>query len=325
MRGDGGGGEAAVVGGVAGAQARRLDHVTPLEPPRVVAPPTDHRGRGGNDAPAPGRRPVAEDRAVARGQQGGNEVPFLGEQFRRHRRVHARWMRCSGPRATRARSPPTDPGRQQLRPGHDPACSAAIVANCPGYPLGFRGKSGQFGHPAMVGAPRRAGATPVCINSAPRERGYSPRDGARGSVLHRARRDAHRVRGPRAVGRRWCGRRRGSPISSSTGRARSGSTGSTALGERHTVLSYDERGCGLSDRDVAGLLARHAGRRPRGGHRRGRARALRAARDVAGRAGRDRLRGPARRAGESARSSSRPTRAGGSCATPRRRRASRPS
>ena len=26
---------------------------------------------------------------IARGQQGGDEVPFLGEQFGRHRRVHA--------------------------------------------------------------------------------------------------------------------------------------------------------------------------------------------------------------------------------------------
>ena len=27
---------------------------------------------------------------LARGQQGGHELPFLGEQFWRHRRVHAR-------------------------------------------------------------------------------------------------------------------------------------------------------------------------------------------------------------------------------------------
>jgi hypothetical protein len=32
---------------------------------------------------------VAEERAVARGQQGGDEVPFLGEQFRRHDREQA--------------------------------------------------------------------------------------------------------------------------------------------------------------------------------------------------------------------------------------------
>ena len=32
---------------------------------------------------------MTEQGTVARGQQGGNEVPVLGEQFRRHRRVHA--------------------------------------------------------------------------------------------------------------------------------------------------------------------------------------------------------------------------------------------
>ena len=32
---------------------------------------------------------MAEQGAVARGQQGGHELPFLGEQFWRHRRVHA--------------------------------------------------------------------------------------------------------------------------------------------------------------------------------------------------------------------------------------------
>ena len=33
---------------------------------------------------------VAEQRALARTQQGGQELPFLGEQFWRNRRVHAR-------------------------------------------------------------------------------------------------------------------------------------------------------------------------------------------------------------------------------------------
>jgi hypothetical protein len=32
---------------------------------------------------------MAEHCTVARGQQGGQKVPFLGEQFWRHRRVHA--------------------------------------------------------------------------------------------------------------------------------------------------------------------------------------------------------------------------------------------
>jgi hypothetical protein len=32
---------------------------------------------------------VGEQGALARAQQGGQELPFLGEQFWRHRRVHA--------------------------------------------------------------------------------------------------------------------------------------------------------------------------------------------------------------------------------------------
>jgi hypothetical protein len=32
---------------------------------------------------------VTQECTFARGQQSGDEVPFLGEQFWRHRRVHA--------------------------------------------------------------------------------------------------------------------------------------------------------------------------------------------------------------------------------------------
>ena len=76
------------------SSARRLpltNSVTPAHR-RVVSRQRqlDHRGRGGDDAPAPGRRPVAEQGALARAQQGGQELPFLGEQFWRHRRVHTR-------------------------------------------------------------------------------------------------------------------------------------------------------------------------------------------------------------------------------------------
>jgi hypothetical protein len=85
---DGGGGEAAVVGRVARAQVAADEDRDPLHL-RMTSRHCefDHRGRGGDDAPAPGRRPATEQRAVAHGQQGGQEMPFLDEQFRRHRRI----------------------------------------------------------------------------------------------------------------------------------------------------------------------------------------------------------------------------------------------
>ena len=87
---DRGGREAAVAGGVARAQVAADEDRQPLGL-RMVSRhrELDHRGRGRNDAPAPGRRPVTQQGPVARGQQGGDEVPLLGEQFGRHRRVHA--------------------------------------------------------------------------------------------------------------------------------------------------------------------------------------------------------------------------------------------
>jgi hypothetical protein len=75
---DGGGGKAAVAGGVAGAQAaadvqlNALDRATPWHSQR------DHRGRGWDETPAPSRRAVAEEGALAGGQQSGDEMPFLG-------------------------------------------------------------------------------------------------------------------------------------------------------------------------------------------------------------------------------------------------------
>ena len=87
---DRGGREAAVSRGVARAQVAADEDRQPLGPRAVSRHrELDHRGRGRNDAPAPGRRPVTEQGPVARGQQGGDEVPLLGEQFGRHRRVHA--------------------------------------------------------------------------------------------------------------------------------------------------------------------------------------------------------------------------------------------
>ena len=87
---DRGGREAAPVGDVAWAQPRAVEHLEAgHRPASSRRGKRDHRGRGGDDAPAPGRRAVTEQCTIARGQQGGNEVPILGEQFRRHRRVHA--------------------------------------------------------------------------------------------------------------------------------------------------------------------------------------------------------------------------------------------
>ena len=69
------------------------------------------------------------------------------------------------------------------------------------------------------------------------------------------------------------------------------------LGDGHTLVRYDERGCGLSDRELGELSRRDLGRRSRDGRRRRGPRSLRAARRLAGRGDRGRLRGAASRAG----------------------------
>ena len=65
------------------------------------------------------------------------------------------------------------------------------------------------------------------------------------------------------------------------------------LGRIATVIRYDERGHGLSDRGVTDHSLRGPGRRPRGRRRRRRPRAVRAAGDGPGRTGGHRVRGPA--------------------------------
>ena len=70
------------------------------------------------------------------------------------------------------------------------------------------------------------------------------------------------------------------------------------LGDGHTLVRYDERGCGLSDRELGELSVETWVARPRDGRRRGGRRPLRAARRLAGRGDRARLRRAASRAGQ---------------------------
>ena len=93
--------------------------------------------------------------------------------------------------------------------------------------------------------------------------------------------------------RRSCGSRPGSRTSSTTGRARSGATGSrgSASATRSCAMTSGAAVCRTAS--VGEPPARHMGRRSRGRRRRRRRRALRAARHLAGRRDRDRLRGAA--------------------------------
>ena len=119
---DGGGREAAVVGDVAWAQARAVEHLEAgHRPASSRRGKRDHRGRGRNDAPAPGRRPVTQQSTIARGQQGGNEVPLLGEQFWRH-------------------------------PRDDTVLLGGDEPNRSGFSSASEGNPNWFGHAAMVGA-----------------------------------------------------------------------------------------------------------------------------------------------------------------------------
>lgn len=58
---------------------------------------------------------------------------------------------------------------------------------------------------------------------------------------------------PTAWGRRWSGPRPGSPTLNLTGRAPFWRHWLERLAGGHTLVRYDERGCGLSDRDVEDL------------------------------------------------------------------------
>ena len=125
--------------------------------------------------------------------------------------------------------------------------------------------------------------------------GVSCRPQTTDPLLHEPRWRAHRVCDVRPEVRRSSKRRTGSAISSSTSRAPSGSTSLQELSREHTLVRYDERGCGLSDWDVELSFEawvrdlesrrRRVGRRP-----------LSAARHLAGRVDRRRLRGAPSRA-----------------------------
>jgi hypothetical protein len=128
--GDGGGGKPAVLGGVAGAQPPEDVKLQALDRAMPWHRQLHHRGRGGNEAPAPGRRAVTEERTLARGQQAGDEVPFLGEKSRRHRCVHAAVDAVQPARAQRATNRRAAYARgEQLLAGQNPVLSGGDRAN----------------------------------------------------------------------------------------------------------------------------------------------------------------------------------------------------
>ena len=97
---------------------------------------------------------MAEQSAVARGQQRRDEEAVLGEQFWRHHRVHAP-MDPVHPAGAQC---PDDPGAadargRQLRPADDPRL---LTRDRPNW-VGLGSVSGlnptQFRHAAIVGAP----------------------------------------------------------------------------------------------------------------------------------------------------------------------------
>jgi hypothetical protein len=103
--------------------------------------------------PAPGRRAVGEQGAVARAQQGAQQLPFLGEQFWRHHGVHAPMDAVDPAGAERADNPrAAHPGSQQLRPADDARLLARDRPNCVGLGSVSGLNSTQFGHAAMIGA-----------------------------------------------------------------------------------------------------------------------------------------------------------------------------
>ena len=132
-----------------------------------------HRGRGGDDAPAPGRRPVAEQGAIARGQQRGDEVALLGEQFWRHRRsTRPRWMRCSLPeRSARSIAERLDAGAASSCARLTmPVLLARDRANCVGLASVSGGNLDAVRACRHRRRPRCAGTTRTCNNSAAKRR-----------------------------------------------------------------------------------------------------------------------------------------------------------
>ena len=73
---------------------------------------------------------MAEQGALARGQQGGQELPFLGEQFWRHRRVHARVDAVQpAERSARSIAELLTPAASSCARATIPSCSARDRAN----------------------------------------------------------------------------------------------------------------------------------------------------------------------------------------------------
>ena len=78
---------------------------------------------------------MTQQSTIARGQQGGNEVPLLGEQFWRH-------------------------------PRDDTVLLGGDELNRSGFSSVSEGNPNWFGHAAMVGALAVPAQRPVCTNSA---------------------------------------------------------------------------------------------------------------------------------------------------------------
>src|SRR6185312_7173544 len=86
--------------------------------------------------------------------QGGDEVTLLGEQFWRHRRVHAPVHAVQPPCAERAidrRAVEAD--GQKLRARDDPVLAGGDEPNRAGFSSVSEGNPVWLGHGAMVGAP----------------------------------------------------------------------------------------------------------------------------------------------------------------------------
>ncbi|MGZ6673862.1 MAG: hypothetical protein ACXVFM_16090 [Solirubrobacteraceae bacterium] len=110
---------------------------------------------------------MAQECTVARGQQGGDEVAILGEQFGRHGRVDTavdEMQPANAQGAIDRRA--VDLSGQQLSPADNAVLRTSDDPNRPEFSSVSEGNSGRLAHAAMVGASAVPAQHPVCINSA---------------------------------------------------------------------------------------------------------------------------------------------------------------
>ena len=110
--------------------------------------------RGGDDLPAASGRPVAEDGAIACGQQSGNEESVLSGELRRLCQIHALVdpVQPAGAQGAVDRGV-RDAGGQQLRSGDDPLLPSGDHANCVRFLPVSESNPTQLGHQVMVDRP----------------------------------------------------------------------------------------------------------------------------------------------------------------------------